>query len=210
MLHKFCLSLASAAAALALMAGTAQANLLTNGDFATGDLTGWDSTGFAFVAISDSILPGTPEIALIGVGNLSGVSSISQDFTVPTATHWLTVSFDYGFGGIAAAGADLFEAFVDISGFGNTTLLAIFSDGLFLETGTVTMMFEVTGADPISPNATISFVIDESDARFSGFSGAGVDNVVVEAVVHVPEPGTLALFGLGLAGLGFARRRKAA
>ena len=27
---------------------------------------------------------------------------------------------------------------------------------------------------------------------------------------HIPEPGTLALFGLGLVGLGFARRRKAA
>ncbi|NQV22680.1 MAG: PEP-CTERM sorting domain-containing protein, partial [Rhodospirillales bacterium] len=26
----------------------------------------------------------------------------------------------------------------------------------------------------------------------------------------IPEPGTLALFGLGLAGIGFARRRKVA
>jgi hypothetical protein len=39
------------------------------------------------------------------------------------------------------------------------------------------------------------------------------DGIIVEKVIHstsIPEPGTLALFGLGLLGLGFARRRKAA
>ncbi len=40
---------------------------------------------------------------------------------------------------------------------------------------------------------------------------AHIDNVsIAEVSSSVPEPGTLALFGLGLAGLGFARRRKAA
>ena len=41
--------------------------------------------------------------------------------------------------------------------------------------------------------------------------GFGWSKVAFETErVQVPEPGTLAIFGLGLVGLGFARRRKAA
>ena len=45
---------------------------------------------------------------------------------------------------------------------------------------------------------------------FTGGTGAARNLQYIDNVrINVPEPGTLALFGLGLAGLGFARRKKA-
>lgn len=52
--------------------------------------------------------------------------------------------------------------------------------------------------------ATLGQVLIRSNASGDGY---GIDGV---SVAKVPEPGTLALFGLGMVGLGLARRRKQA
>jgi hypothetical protein len=56
--------------------------------------------------------------------------------------------------------------------------------------------------------AASSTTVRFSSLNTSGVFGPFLDGVSV--VARVPEPGTLALFGLGLAGLALTRRRQAA
>lgn len=73
--------------------------------------------------------------------------------------------------------------------------------------------------------ASLTFIgditgLDDGDLSFTANSlDINLNNIVFDPgasfridldVDHLPEPGTIALFGLGLAGLGLARRRKAA
>ena len=63
---------------------------------------------------------------------------------------------------------------------------------------------------PIPYDPTISGIYDISLRALDGSTEVSSVQIQVNVSAAVPEPGTLALFGLGLAGLGFARRRKIA
>ena len=123
----------------------------------------------------------------------------------------LTISFDMAVLGVGFSTIDFFntgatmtiEAFDAINGMGTSLGMASAVQSNFQRNGIYFM-----GVSE-SANVIRSLVFTQTNPINKG-DVIGIDDITFAKGAQIPEPGTLAIFGLGLAGLGFARRKKAA
>lgn len=173
---------------VASAAVAAQANLINNGSFETGDLTGWNVTspdGFLFV---DTGFSSEGNFAVFfGDLQASGGGSITQSIaTVPGQKY--TFSYDFAGDGDTPSG---FEA-----KFGTTTVFSVTNPAFDLDY--ITQSYTVTATSALT---VVSFAGYDDDFFIN------LDNVSVTAQA-VPEPASLAALGLGAVAV-LRRRRKA-
>lgn len=204
-------------AVLALVLGaSAHANLLTNGSFEQGNfspvsinsyvsvgngqtnITGWNignvgvdwHNGTEF----QSIVDGQRAVDL----NMEGVNTgtLSQSFTT-TVGSWYDLSF--WLAGPGLNWGTQRQVLVDVAGLDDVVFTIAASAPTSLVWGLQTLTFQA-----VASTTTLSFASADS----TGYWGALIDNASVTAASTVPEPGSVALLGLGLAALGVSRKRK--
>lgn len=196
-------------AALALMAASiapASANLVTNGGFEQGT-TSWSVNGWSMGNFQRGSHSGANSA---GTGCTDGQFNCTFGQTLSTAagqrydlSFWLYADgytdesgnlTGYQFNGLRVrfGGTDVFTA-ID---FPTTN-----TNGSYVPGGPSTRIT----VNNILANSPLTFL---QFAGYHGPAGIFVDDISVEASAAVPEPGTLALAGLALAGLAASRRRK--
>mgnify|MGYP000414984877 FL=1 len=221
-----------------LFAGTSNAALITNGDFETGSFAGWNTSQLGGSSLFVAANPGDPTLGssptndfYAFAGNQSGPSQniFWQSFVVPTALTVLTFSFDYAYdndAGFVNPNPDTLshtgvppnqqfrvEILTGTALFDTVDPTDIIFSAIQTAPGSLDPQpwtsFSQNIFSAVSPFEGQNLQVRFAQADNQGPFDIGFDNVSLSATTAaVPEPASLALLSLGLAGIGFSRRKK--
>lgn len=183
--------------------GVSRANLISNGGFETGNFSGWTTNALACSGVGSSAATAVPGCVGIDtdpgahggsyaayLGTFGGGGSISQIIST-VAGQMYTVSFflaNASYQGVTTPNDFLVQ-------WNGTTSLAHIINSPVQGYTPYTFSVQATGG-----SSSLTFTNQQNPSYWV------LDDVSVNSV---PEPGTLALLGLGLAGLGYIRRKQA-